>query len=242
MWRALGVMLLLASAAFGQTVTVPDKLEVKTGRLARVEITYDGKDPRYVIVGKDVDSFQEHTSKPNVIVLRILAYEDQKIALIAWCVKGDVSSEPGECLITASGGKPPTPTPTPDPKPPTPNPDDPVIAPPIPDAGFRVLILQNTADLTKLPPSQNAILTSGVMRAYLNSHCITGPDGKLKEWRIWDAAGPFDAESQLWQTATKRKRDSVPWIVISNGKTGFEGPLPKTIDETMTLLEKYGGK
>ncbi len=58
---------------------------------------------------------------------------------------------------------------------------------------------------------------------------------------MWDAGVDASQESQLWQDALKRKRGALPWLVISNGKSGFEGPLPATVDETLTLLKKYGG-
>lgn len=124
------------------------------------------------------------------------------------------------------------------PKPPEPQPPDPGPAP-IPVEGFRVLIVIETADAAKLPSGQLAILTSAEVRTYLNSKCVLGPDNKTREYRIWDQHISIEGESQLWKNAMARKRDSLPWIIISTGKSGFEGPLPKTIPETIALLKKY---
>jgi hypothetical protein len=43
----------------------------------------------------------------------------------------------------------------------------------------------------------------------------------------------------VWCKALKRPMESLPWIIISNGKTGYEGPLPKTTDELIELVDKY---
>lgn len=118
---------------------------------------------------------------------------------------------------------------------------DPVEPAPIPDKGFRVLIVYETSDLAKLPAAQTAVLTSAEVRGYLNDKCVAGPDGKNKEWRVFDKDTDVSRESKLWQAAMKRERKSVPWIVVSNGTTGFEGPLPANIADTLVLLKKYGG-
>jgi hypothetical protein len=66
-----------------------------------------------------------------------------------------------------------------------------------------------------------------------------GADGKTREWRIWDKDVDPSQESAVWQAAMKRPRASVPWLLVSNGKTGYEGPLPGTADDLLALLKKY---
>jgi hypothetical protein len=128
--------------------------------------------------------------------------------------------------------------PAPPPVPPGPKPDPPSPAP-IPAAGLRVLIVYETADATKMPVAQQSILYGKPFRDYLNAKCALGPDGKTREWRIWDQNVATSAESKTWQDAMARPRASVPWLVVSNGKAGWEGPLPANVDAAMAIIKKF---
>lgn len=128
------------------------------------------------------------------------------------------------------------------PGPPGPNPPGPAPGPaPIPLAGFRVLMVYESADLSKMPAAQQAVLFSKSIRDYMNSKCPVGPDGKTREWRIYDKDVDLTAEAKTWRDAMARPRASVPWIVISTGTSGYEGPLPANAAEALALLQKYGG-
>jgi hypothetical protein len=131
--------------------------------------------------------------------------------------------------------------PVPDPPKPDPKPE-PVNPAPIPVAGFRVMIVYESAD--KLSAAQTAIFTSRDIREYLDLRAIVGPDGKTKEWRIWDKDVSTANVSKLWQDAFAKVNASsgtYPKILISNGVTGFVGPLPSNVPDTLTLLKTYGG-
>lgn len=134
--------------------------------------------------------------------------------------------------ITVGPVEPPPPNPPP-------GPHDPP-APPIPLSGLRVLILEETGDRQKLPSSQAAILTSTEVRAVLNTKCAKGPGG-LPEFRLFDADADLSLQEKHWQDAAKLKRDSLPWLVISDGKQGYQGPLPPTIPDMLALIAKFGG-
>ncbi len=69
-----------------------------------------------------------------------------------------------------------------------------------------------------------------------------GPDGK-DGFRIWDYDVDPANEAKVWQDAMKVKPDKtkLPWVIISNGKVGYSGPLPATVAEMQTLLAHYGG-
>lgn len=116
---------------------------------------------------------------------------------------------------------------------PPPTPVDPVDPAPIPTDGLRVLIVREYDETAaNMPASQQRIFTDSKVLGWLK---VNAP-GK---WRIWDADGDASKAPEEFQAALKRPRGGLPWIVISNGTTGFEGPLPKTADETVALLEKY---
>lgn len=131
--------------------------------------------------------------------------------------------------------------------PPGPNPDDP--KPPMPGPGFRVLIVRETADLATLTPKQVAIFTAKDVRDYLNTKTVL--EGNQRAYRIWDKDTDISRENDNWKIAmngvlngdTARnisKATSLPWCLITNGKDGYEGPLPKDVDEMMAYLRKYG--
>lgn len=122
-----------------------------------------------------------------------------------------------------------------------PKPVDPVDKPPFPAEQFTVLIVHETAD--KLPSAQKAIITSVLVREYLAKKCPNLSDGQTA-YRIWDWNTDPAADLPVFQEAWKAKttREKIPWILISDGKKGFSGPLPATVTETLNLLRKYGGE
>lgn len=126
----------------------------------------------------------------------------------------------------------PTPSPPePEPEPPTPEPDGDA---PIPEPGFRVLIVYETAKPNDVP----TWLNDGDLWGFLNSHCVKGPTG-TPEFRIIDPQEVVSPLLPIWSKALARGQKSLPWLIVSNGKTGYEGPLPKTKPETMAILAKY---
>lgn len=133
--------------------------------------------------------------------------------------------------------EPPAPNPPPGPNPPGPA--------PIPLSGLRVLILEETSNRQSLPPSQVSVLTSGEIRSYLNSKCAKNAAG-LPEYRVLDVDNSVANLDKHWQDAVNAYKNSttdksLPWLIVSDGKTGYQGKLPLTVDETLTLLKKYGG-
>lgn len=126
-------------------------------------------------------------------------------------------------LHLASQGGLPIPTPTP----PTPKPPA-----PIPIAGLHGLIVYESKDQSKLPPEQLAALTADAPRAIFRA--------KQGELRVFDQdVQQIENEAKWVQDAFKRPRSATPWVIISNGKTGFEGPMPKSTKELVELVQKY---
>lgn len=116
------------------------------------------------------------------------------------------------------------------------NPVDPVTpVDPSPDESFtlgrHVLIVYESIDKPNYPSGQSLILDSAEFKQFLNN---TATDG----WRILDQNATTEYMPEVFKTWMTRKRDGLPWIVISNGQTGVEGELPATIDETKELIGK----
>lgn len=125
---------------------------------------------------------------------------------------------------------------------PNPFPPSPPPAPaPNPGPSKLMVLVVTPNDVSKVPAAQNAIFSSGIVRDYLSTHCLTGTDGKTPEYRVWNENVQIVGESDLWKTAMGRTRKSLPWIIVNYGAGLFEGPLPATVDDTLTLLKKYGG-
>lgn len=135
-------------------------------------------------------------------------------------------------------GIPPPPVPPVPPAPPVP-PVPPPSPAPIPVDGLRVLIVYDVAKLSTMTKEQQGVLFSTKVRNYLNSKTAVGPDNKTHEWRMWPSNVDATYETPMWKTAFARPRTQLPWITISNGKTGYEGPLPGTIDEALALIQRY---
>lgn len=137
--------------------------------------------------------------------------------------------------LTFTVGDIPAPGPGPGPAPP-----DPVTPAPIALPGFRVLFIEEQADRQKLTLDQFNAMRGAASVAWLNAN--TEKEGNQPGWRVADKDAELASEpGQHWRDALKRRPEgfSVPWVVISNGVTGYEGPLPKTKTEIDTLLRKY---
>lgn len=220
------------------TIKLPPELKVDRGRQIIIKAETTGK--AVVWINTDPLNADLTTRGGDGKEVVFSAPETGLYRLYAYTAAGDVPSQPAACMVRVIGVNPPGPHP-PDPGP-NPPPNPPTPTPPITEPGFRVLIVYESADLSKLPPSQQNVLYGATVRDYLTSHCKVGPDGKTIEWRIWDKDVATDKESKLWQEVMKRPRTALPWIVISNGVTGYEGPLPVNVEDTLALLKKYGGQ
>jgi hypothetical protein len=144
--------------------------------------------------------------------------------------------------ITIVGPSPPEPGPKPPgPDPPGPNPPDPKPPGPAPieGLGLRVLFLVESFDRSTLSPGHREILFGEKMAQYLNANCVKSDDGKQPEWRVLDPETRFTNQDARFAKALARARSSHPWLIISNGETGYEGPLPDTVEETMLLIDSF---
>ena len=94
-------------------------------------------------------------------------------------------------------------------------------------------------DIATMPPQQREILFNLKTRVYLNRRCVLASDG-TPSWRVLDQDTEFpDVCDSVWCKALARERSEVPWLIVSNGKTGIEMPLPKTMNEFIEVVEKF---
>lgn len=100
------------------------------------------------------------------------------------------------------------------------------------------MVVYDSTKLSTMPKDQQTVLFSTELRNWMNENCVKDANGAA-EWRIYPQVTNVTESDVVWQEAMKRPRTTVPWILISNGKTGFEGPLPGTLKDTADLLKKY---
>lgn len=162
----------------------------------------------------------------------IAKFKDDKSGFLDWLDQNSSDSIFQDEHFVKVGKPEPDPEPDPDPD------DEPA---PIPVAGFRVLIIEESAERSKLPVGQLAIILGESTREYLKANCTREDDGG-EAFRIYDQHTDVSDDYPVWKTAMERPRESLPWVIISNGKTGFEGPLPATPEEFISLCEKYEAK
>ncbi len=133
----------------------------------------------------------------------------------------------------------PAPVPVP-PNPPLP----PDVKPPVPVAGLRVLVVAEatTAGLLKFTQEQINELYGEQMNEYNRSKLAKGPDGTPEIRRIDKDSDPakmsevWRAFYNVWKTEAN---GAAPWIVVSNGRTGFSGPLPNGNGKILELVKRY---
>lgn len=131
--------------------------------------------------------------------------------------------------------------PQPPPTPVDPDVDPEPVDPPVPKTGqLKVLIVEETGSRGELPSSQISVFTSLDIRDYVKKAC--SKTGEQPDFRVYDKDVSVATEPEWIKKAFSEQRQGLPWILISNGTTGFSGPLPKDVSETLSLLKKYGGE
>lgn len=219
-------------------LSLPKEVAGDPGEFITIKATTNGKYVRWMVIDSGLNLFPVELLADSKVAV-VTARNKGRYRLLAVTALADEVSSPvittvviGEVPPTPPGPTPPGPTP-PGPTPPSPA--------PIPVDGFRVLIIYESADLPKYPAGTTAAMYSRKVREYMNNKCVKGTDGKTAEWRVWDKDVDTTNEAKHWQDAMKRERKSLPWVIISDGKTGYEGPMPDGEAGLLDLVKKYGG-
>lgn len=133
--------------------------------------------------------------------------------------------------------------------PPPVDPPKPPVDPPAPDtdkaplpglAGFKVLLIYESADLPpKIPAAQYDIKVDPKVTGWLTAN--TTPEDGWAGWRWGDPDSGVARGSLHWERMLALPRTSTPWVVINNGtrNVGYSGPMPANSDEFLKLVEKY---
>ena len=226
----------MASPLAAQSVTLPAEIKGARGAWIIVAPKVDGGTPKWRVDSRlqevDLAALLPADSVAKLKGKVFTSVTDGRFKVEVWCAKADGVSDIATTWLVVGDGKPVTPDGV---KP------QPAAPAPIPVPGFRVLIVEEVMNRAALPTSQRLILTSVApngVRAFCEANCVLGPDGKTREFRIYDQNVNMTKESSLWQDAMKRPRTSLPWLIVSNGTTGYEGPLLKTAEDTVALLKK----
>lgn len=122
-------------------------------------------------------------------------------------------------------------------------PDDPVVVPDDPDVPvgkIQVVIIEDPQQRNNIPASQLASMDSRLVRDYARSHCQV-TEG-TPDFRVLSLRQDVSNQPSWIQEAFKVQRTALPSIVILSGSKIISGPLPNTVEETLTLLQKYGGQ
>lgn len=107
---------------------------------------------------------------------------------------------------------------------------------PISDAGFRVLIVEETDERAKLSAGQYEAMFStdaGSLRAY-----VEGKGGTL---RVLDKDSDPAMLDAPWQKLMARPRQSVPWLEAANPPRGAELALPAEESQAIAAVKQVGG-
>lgn len=212
------------------TIKLPAEVKGEPGQFIRVAAETNGTEVRWLNLDTGLNLFPVDLLRDTKTAV-VTAKAAGRYRLAAWTAKGDVPSEAAVCVVII--GSPGPIPPGPDPTPPGPQ--------PVPVSGLKALIVYETGDASKLPPAQQAVLYSKTVRDFLNSKTAIGPDGKTREWRIYDKDVDMSGETKVWQDLMKRPRASVPWIVLTDGAGTVihEGLLPANVQEMLDLLGKF---
>lgn len=105
---------------------------------------------------------------------------------------------------------------------------------PFPTDKLSVLIVESTEDRDELSRSQTAARDSVIWRAYVES--VGG------QWRVLDDQTDISKELEWVKSGMAVPRASMPWLVISTGKSGSSVPFPENLEALMLELKKFGGQ
>jgi len=232
MRSALLALLLWPALLWGQQVTLPAEVKGQPGAFVIVKAEADGAAVQWHPCDSGLSIIPAELLKDSKTCVA-MAGRPGRYRLMAWTAKGDVPSPAAVCVVVIGDAPDPGPGPGPGPGP-KPDPD-----PPVPTGEMRVLIVYESMDVSKMPAAQQGIIYGRQMREYLDAKTPEGPDGKTNEWRIYDKDVDLSGEAVTWRTAMTASKHTPGIVVLKGANVAYAGPLPATVEETLSLLAKY---
>lgn len=113
----------------------------------------------------------------------------------------------------------------------------PSVPAPIPVDGLRVVFVEESESN---PVWFSTLTGDPVLRNWLNDNCVKEPTGE-PGWKIFDEDRDTKNDLPVYQQVLTRPRTSVPWYVVSNGRTGAEGPIGAGVqaNDLIAIFSKY---
>lgn len=121
---------------------------------------------------------------------------------------------------------------------------DPTPPAPVPNVeGLHVLFIEESSKRKDLTEGQRFALfakdPTNSLRAYAESHCHKY--GNDVAFRVIDKESPVGMDQPWVVQAMALPHDKIPWMIVSNGKAGFSGPMPEKEEDIIAIVKKYGG-
>lgn len=231
---SLLALAVLAPAAAADPPKVQPRIDTKVGQTSTFAVVSDKVGPFGYATAFDPAActvVRLYSDDPDVGQFLVIPQQPGEFRVVFW-TKGETKSTQLAVFVTGPAPQPPPP----DPKPPGPDPKPPTPVVPIAGDGLRVLFVVEHDDLTKYPPGQMSVMYGERCRAYLNAKCVRV--GSQPQWFVVDQHAKV---AEPWASALARPRASLPWVLVSTGRDGFEGPVPATEDAALAAFQRYGG-
>lgn len=118
-------------------------------------------------------------------------------------------------------------------------PTTPDTPPPIDGPGLRMMIVYETGNLPLYPSAQRSAMFSQKVRDYLRPKLYKDDNTYPALWTVDKDSPPLRVPDWVKTTLDKYKGQTLPYLIVSNGKTGYTGPVPENTDKLLELLKKY---
>jgi hypothetical protein len=224
-----------AAAAEPPALDLPEKVTGEAGDFIEVPARTNGQSVRWVPMTSGLRVFPPTLLKDTRTAV-VTAKANGTYRLLAYTALGDVPSDPDICLVVVGKADPDDGDDEDDGKvdPDEEDEDDepPPKVVPFPADGLHVLVVYESSDMNRLTGEQRAIIQGADVRAALDA----AAPGR---YRIYDKDADLQFVPQVWKDAMAVPRQSVPWVALSNGKTGYSGPLDMTAAQFLALLAEH---